>query len=402
MGMLDSSSAAGLFASTKSDTESYRAQLAQFALLKGADYLSENNQDAAIKEFKTALAFDSTNATAHTYLAQIYQRQGKNEDAIKELKKVVQNDLTSATARNNLGSAYLKDKQYDNAEKELTYAARLDLTDPLANYTLGLLYTETGRYTDAETSFTRAGNISRNDANIPYGLGVLYNKMGRPEAAVQQLQRALALNDDFAAANYELGAAYVKMGKTDEAKEQLSILSSKDTGLASDLEYLLNTPTIAYIDETNNESFNSGLGAGTPLWMLDPARLSTPNSTIEVAVAIQFTNAMDAASVMDASNWQISKARGGAGGYYNNSMPTNQNEVTIPACPISVTYDATTRQAKVYFFLNQTSGIDILNGNNGATIDPSHLVFKFSGKDAAGRKMDTSADEIDGYSIRAF
>ena len=83
-------------------------------------------------------------------------------------------------------------------------------------------------------------------------------------------------------------------------------------------------------------------------------------------------------------------------------MPVSPNEVTIPSRPYSVVYDATTRTAKVFFLVNQNSSIDIANGKFGATIDPSHLVFKFSGVDAAGRQMNTSADEVDGYSIWGF
>ena len=42
------------------------------------------------------------------------------------------------------------------------------------------------------------------------------------------------------------------------------------------------------------------------------------------------------------------------------------------------------------------------NAAGNATIDPSHIVFKFSGIDAAGRQMDTSGDEIDGAALKAF
>jgi hypothetical protein len=111
---------------------------------------------------------------------------------------------------------------------------------------------------------------------------------------------------------------------------------------------------------------------------------------------------MDAASVMNPANWEISRADGSEGGYYNSSMPASANEVSIPKRPFSVTYDPVTRQAKVFFILNQNGSIDIGNGNAGATIDPSHLVFKFSGIDASGRQMDTTGDQIDGYSIRAY
>jgi hypothetical protein len=77
-------------------------------------------------------------------------------------------------------------------------------------------------------------------------------------------------------------------------------------------------------------------------------------------------------------------------------MPTNTDrEVSIPKRPFSVTYDPATGQASVTFTVQQNAAGD-------ATIDPSHLVFKFSGKDSSGRQMDTTGDQIDGSASKAF
>jgi hypothetical protein len=104
---------------------------------------------------------------------------------------------------------------------------------------------------------------------------------------------------------------------------------------------------------------------------------------------------MDLASVTNTGNWTIGKAKGGVAGYYNNMVPTSANDVKIPSTPLSVTYNAYTGQATVSFMLNQ-------NATGDATIDPGHLVFKFTGKDANGRSMDTSADQIDSKAGTSF
>ncbi len=402
MATVDSTSSPNPFAAASEEVQAQRSRVAQFAMYKAAQKLSEGNEEEAIKEFKTVLAFDAQNATARTYLGRIYQGQGKMAEAIDQFKKVVQLDRLSVEARNNLGNAYVRDKQYANAQEEFEFAARLDPADPVADYTLGIMFTETDRFGEAEAQFNKVAKISPSDGNVPYSLGVLYNKMGRAEAAAKQLERALSLKTDFPAANYELGAAYVKMGETEKANKQLDILLTKDAGYAGDLLFLLDKPRISSIDGTKSLNFNAGLGAGTPVWMLNPQELSSPNASVRVAVAIQFTNEMDIASVMNPANWGISKAKDTKGGFYNNTLPIGPNEVTIPNRPFSVTYDPLTRQAKVFFILSQNSSIDFGTGNAGATIDPKHLVFKFSGVDAAGRQMDTSADQISGYSIRGF
>lgn len=404
-GMADmfSSSGAEAFASINDNVQAQRSQIAQYAIYKAATYLNDNKQDEAIKEFKKALAFDPQNATAHTYIGKIYQSKGKIAEAIKEFKSVVQNDRTSVTARNNLGNAYLQAKQYPDAEKEFKIAARMDPINPVADYTLGILYTQTDRFAEAEAQFNKVAKVSPRDGNVPYSKGALYNRMGRPDDAIKLLEKALTLKKDFAAANYELGAAYVKLGETDKAEVQLKILKTKNSSMAADLSFLLNKPKIMYMDATYSKGFNQILGPGTPLWMLDPTLLSTPDSSAKATIAIQFNNEMDVASVMNPANWEISRAKSAEGGYYNNTLPVDTSkEVSINKRPFSVTYNPTTRLASVVITLQQNSTIDIVNGNNGATIDPSHLVFKFSGKDAAGRQMDSAGDQVDGYNYKPF
>ena len=388
------SAAADAFFSVNDNAQAQRSQVALYALNKAATLWSANRPDEAIKEFKKVLAFDPQNTDAYASLGKIYQAKGDTAEAIKYFKTGVQLDRTSVTAHNNLGNAYLQAKQYGDAEKEFKISARMDPINPLADYTLGILYTQTDRFSEAEAQFNKVAKVSPRDGNVPYSLGVLYNKMGRQEDAVSQLQKALTLKTNFPAANYELGAAYVTLGETDKAAEQLSILEDKQSGFANDLSYLLNKPKISYIDTVNNKSFNQLLGPRTPLWMLDPTLLDAGASK-KISVAIQFSNEMDIGSVMNPANWEISRAKSAEGGYYNSTMPTTSNEVTIQKRPFSVTYDPETRQASVTFTVQQ-------NENGDATIDPSHLVFKFTGKDAAGRQMDTSGDQIDGYAGKAF
>jgi len=383
------------FAGINDNVQAQRSQVAKYALNKAATYWNAKKTDEAIKEFKKVLAFDPQNSDAIDSLGKIYQGKGDTAQAIKYFKFAVQINQTSVNAHNNLGNVYLQAKQYKDAEKEFKVSARMDPLSPLADYTLGILYTQTDRFTEAETQFNKVAKVSPLDGNVPYSLGVLYNKMGRPEDAAKKLEKALTLKKDFPAANYELGAAYVSMGETDKAAAQLKILDTKKSSFANDLSFLLNKPKMTYMDAANNRGFNNLLGARTPLWMLDPTLLSAPDSSKKVSVAIQFNNKMDIASIINPVNWEISRARSTEGGYYNSTMPVKSTEVTIPKRPFSVTYNPETRQANVIFTIQQ-------NAAGTATIDPAHLVFKFSGKDASGRQMDTTGDQIDGYAAKAF
>ena len=374
--------------------QSQRANLAQYAIQQAAYYLQNNNNDSAIKEFKKALAFDPENDTAHTYLGNIYLAQGKTKDAIKEFKESVRLQPLSVNALTNLGNAYIQDKNYTEAEKSLKNAARMDPLNPLPAYTLGHLYLNTDRLNEAEVQFKKAQKISPKDGNVYYSLGMLYNKQGKYEDAVANLQKSLTYKKDYAAANYELGVAYDGLGETDKAQQQLSILNSSDVTLAQDLRYAINKPKMISMDTSKSGGFVELLGAGTPLWALDPS-LIVPDSSKEFSITFTFSNQMDLTSVTNPLNWSITRAKGAESGYYNNSAPVSSKEVSIPKFPLSVTYNDLTQEATIKFRLNQ-------NSDGTATIDPSHLVFSFKGKDAAGRSMDTSNDEFDGYALKAF
>lgn len=374
------------------DSGEQRAQLAQYSILRAAAYLQDNKNEEALKAFQKALAFDPQNTTAQSYIGKLNLAKGNTFEAIKMFKRMSQADPTSVDAHMNLGNAYLQDKQYALSEKEFKAAAKLDPSDPLPPYTLALQYSNTNRLTEAENLLLKVKNIAPNDGNVYYALGTVYNKQGRSEEAAKSLQKSLTLKKNFPAANYELGVAYSSLGRTEDAQKQLSILQSSSPSLAKDLKFILEKPRIDFMDQDNNKGFNQLLGPGTPLWMLDPTLLFSDASK-QVSVAIQFNNEMDMTSVMNPANWEISRASNTEGGYYISQ--NTGKEVAIAKLPTFVSYNPETRQASVSFIVQQNSATN-------ATIDPSHLVFKFLGTDAAGRQMDTSGDEIDGAALKSF
>jgi len=376
------------------DQSAQRSQLAQYAIIKASQYLRDDHKAEAITAFKQALAFDPQNTTAISYIGNLNLALGNQFEAIKAFKELVRLLPDSVDARMKLGNAYLQDKQYDESEKVYEQAAKLDPTDPLPKFTLGMQYLDTDRLQDAETMFLEVQRLAPGDGNVYYGLGLLYNKQGKHEDAAKNLITALGLKPNFPAAKYELGVAFSNLGMQDEANAQLQSLINDGSSYAADLNYVLDKPRMVSIEVAPQSQFNLSLGAKTPLWTFDASFL-TPDTSKVVSVNIQFDKNMDAASVTNPRNWSISKAKGGVAGYYNSTVPTGASEVTIPSTPLAVTYNAYTGAATVSFMINQNATAD-------ATIDPGHLVFKFTGKDADGRSMDTSADEIDGAADQSF
>lgn len=383
------------FAVIGQDTSDQRAQLAQYSILRAAGYLQDNKNDEALKAFKQALAFDPQNSTAQSYIGKINLATGNNFEAIKAFKEMVRSQPGSVDAHMNLGNAYLQDKQYAASENEFMAAAKLDPSNPLPSYTLGLQYSNTNRLAEAESQFLKVQKISPKDGNVYYALGMTYNRQGRNEEAVASLEKALALKKDFLAANYELGVAYDALGNAEAAQGQLSILQKSNAAQTQDLQSILNKPAMISMSTKNSGGFIDILGPGTPLWMLDPTLLTAPNSSKTFSVTISFSTSMDPASVTNTQNWSIARSNSTEGGYYNNGMPLSAKDVVLPSNPESVRYNSLTGEATLNFRLNQ-------NINGDAVIDPSHITFKFSGKDSAGRDMDVTANEINAYTAAPY
>ena len=395
------------FMVTGQDTSGQRKQIAQYAIMQAAAYMQKNQNDQAIGSFKKALALDPQNATAYNYLGQIYLSQGKNADSIKAYQQLVRlqsntyladnsdNAPTIAEAHVSLGNAFLQDKQYASSEKEFKIASKLDPSNPLPPYTLGLQYSNTDRLSEAETQFLKVKKISPKDGNVYYALGMVYNKQGRYEEAVASLEKSQTLKKNFPAANYELGVAYDALGRTEDAQNQLSILQNSDTTQAQNLQTIINKPGMSSMNTKKSGGFSEILGPGVPLWMLDPTLLTNPGSGKTFSITIGFNTNMDAASITNTQNWSILRANSPGGGYYNNTMPLSSKDVALPSNPLSVTYNSVTQEATLIFRLNQ-------NASGDAVIDQKHIEFKFNGTDALGRTMDTSANEIDGYSVAPY
>lgn len=376
------------------DQSSQRSQLAQYAIARAAQNMKDDHKEEAITAFRQALAFEPKNTTALYYIGNLNLSLGNNFEAIKAFKEMARLQPDSVDAQMKLGNAYQQDKQYDQSEIVYEKAAKLDPTNPLPDFTLGMQYLNTDRLQDAETKFLKVQNLAPGDGNVYYGLGTLYNKQDKPEEAARNLITALALKPNFPAAKYELGVAFSNLGMQDEATAQLQSLIDDRSSYAGDLNYVLDKPRITSMEVAPQSQFNLSLGAQTPLWYFDASFLTASASKV-VSVNIQFDKNMDLTSVSNPANWTISKAKGGVAGHYNNTVPTSATEVTIPGTPLSVAYNAYTGEATVSFMLSQ-------NANGDATIDPGHLVFKFTGKDQNGRSMDTSADQIDGFAGESF
>ncbi len=393
-----SNSAIDNVANALSGQSSQNSSLAASALSRGATAAQAKNYDLAIREFRRAAAYNPADPTAYSYIGKIYSMQGMKTEAIQSYKKALQIDPQSDDTKLALANAYVDNKEYNNAEK---FLLELERNNPGAGEpptTLGYIYLEQGRLAEADTQFQNVIRIAPTSATARYNLGLVRSKQEDWEGAIKQYQLAVAMDPKHENARAEMARAYLGQGDTDNARVQYRELLSMDSSsahqLAFDVYHDINTPKILYADSARSD-FSSVLGPGTSLSGLDSS-LATPGASKVFKMSFAFNQEMDISSVLNPLNWTITQAQGGAAGFYNDANPTvNPNDVKIPIAPLSVTYDPSSNTATVYFRVTQ-------NDTGTGTIDPSHWVFQFNGKDATGRSMDTKGDQYDGHTIIPF
>ncbi len=385
-----------LFSATGgTEAQSYLSSLSQSALSNGTTLYQKGNYAAAAKEFQRAISLDPSkdNAVkAYKLLATTYIAAGKNDDAIKAYKSSIKTDPSNDETYVSLGNLYYNKGDYTNALKQYKTAAQISPTSSANAYSLAQGYLAVGDYKNAETQFQKVIRLSPKEYSGYYGLGQTYSKEGKSEAAVTQFQKVIKLKPTFYNAYVDLGSAYADLGKTDLANQQLAVLKKQSSSMATTLSaYITKVSKPKFLAAYSTGGFQPGLGPGTEVSSLD-SNLATPNSSTLFSMNFFFNKAMDVSSLVNPLNWSISKATyGSTGGAYNWGLASS-TDVPISPLPVSVQYDSKTSMVTVSFKITQ-------NADGNGTIDPSHLQFKFLGKDIYGNSMDTSADQYSGISL---
>lgn len=376
-----------LFSSTLLSATQYDS-LSASALGRAIDRYTEDNYDAAVKEFRRCIALSpySDNALkSFEYLANTLDKQGKTDEAIKACEQAIK-IFPSADGMNlGLGNLFYAQGRYSEATEQYKAAATKNPTASQNVYSLGQGYLSLGRYSDAETQFKKAIQLAPTDSGGYYALGQTYRKMGRLKEAQAQLEKAVSIKSDFENAHLELGMVYAELGKADMADEELKILKDSSSSLATDLATKIYETTKPRILTASSTDLLLSAPAETQVWSLDSA-LEAPGATKCFTVNFVFSKYMDAASVSSRQNWSINRSTEyRTGGLYNWGKITG-TEAGVSPTPLSVTYDSKSMTAKVTFSITQ-------NTTGNGTVDVSHLVFRFNGVDEYGTAMDPDADE---------
>jgi Flp pilus assembly protein TadD len=391
--IFDSSSADSLFSAATIRSNGFET-LANAALQRGINAFMDKDYERAVKEFKHSVGLgrnSSFAADAAQYLAMSYLQLEDPDNAVKAYQTAYTIDPSRDDLHVKLGNLYFSQEKYEDARREYAEAVRLN-PNTVNRYSLGQAYIELGRFADAETQYGEIQRLAPEQAGGYLGMGQTLSRQGRYEDAIAQFEAALGRDADLYDAYAQMGYAYADMGDMEDAQKMVDHLESVEQAEAADTlsRYMYKVDPPKMVFAQSGSTFPFSLGGGTPLMFLN-SYLVNAGASKTFTMTIQFDKAMDRDSVEDPANWLISRTAGeGPGQAYNFGLRIPSTEARIKAIPDAVTWDAENLTATVYFTVKQNAAAD-------ATIDPSHIEFKFSGKDIYGLRVDPKFDQFTGF-----
>jgi tetratricopeptide (TPR) repeat protein len=163
------------------------AENAESHVSMGYEALKEDRYDAAIQEFRAALAMDpSLVLRARFPLAVALFESHRPEDARREFEAVRKVTGDHPNVVYYLGRLDIESRNFPAAIEELNKAA-VKPPFPDTAYYLGFAYFKQGELAEASEV---ASNLNPDDARVLYQLGLVYRKQGREEEAKKTIARS--------------------------------------------------------------------------------------------------------------------------------------------------------------------------------------------------------------------
>jgi len=242
---------------------------AQHYLERGNAQLDKGNVDAAVLEYRNAVAKDAMFAPARLKLAEAYLRQGNGAGALAESVRAADLLPKDADAQLKAGSLLLLSGRADDAKgradkalainpknvdalvlranamaglrdldgalKEMEQALRLDPRSTFQT-SLGYIQAARGNLAEAETAFRQAVTVDPKSVGAQVALGQFLWSVGKPAEAESTLKSALVLDPANLLANRLLAVFYLRTDRAAEAepffKKVVEVVGDVDANLA--------------------------------------------------------------------------------------------------------------------------------------------------------------------------
>jgi tetratricopeptide (TPR) repeat protein len=189
----------------------------QFHYILGTIYVarsaSPQNNEAAMRSLRKAIAFDKNLTGAYHSLGIVYRRMNRLNDAAQMLEEAVRRDPSGYEIRRVLASVYRQmgntaaaQEQFRRVRedmKKVRHSQRLDYLvgeallrnpqNPVAHYQLGCFYLETNELAKAAAALQTAAQLDPRWAEVHDKLALVHERTGKTDEAEKERETAKRL-----------------------------------------------------------------------------------------------------------------------------------------------------------------------------------------------------------------
>jgi Flp pilus assembly protein TadD len=184
--------------------------------------------NAAIQEYRRALALDPRNSRALSLLAYKYVVLGWNEEARQILNEALKAAPNEAKLHVNLGLVYFQTGDYIAAEHELLTARRLSPTDTSILAPLADVYRRAKQFPEALRTLDEAIAAMPNIEALKVAKARTFLDMGNPDQAIEIANNLLKAAPDHPGALYARAMAEKAKGNYKPAIRDFEKIRAKD------------------------------------------------------------------------------------------------------------------------------------------------------------------------------
>lgn len=173
--------------------------------------------DDGIAQFREALRLDPHSAEAHNGLGTALGQAGNASESIEQFHLALEDRPGYAEAHNNLGTALLGEHSISEAEKEFKAAIEDNPDFAEAHNNLGSVYAAKGKTDEAMAEYRKAIAINPGHAPAYNNLGLALAAKGELDQAIAEFRKAVELEPARAEGESNLGRALMAKGSVGEA-----------------------------------------------------------------------------------------------------------------------------------------------------------------------------------------
>jgi len=197
------------------------ADIATLYFRFGKELLDRDEKEAAIEQFRKALAVAPDDARSYYNLGVALQAEGQPEAAIHHLQEAIRTDPEYAKAYVNLAVLLASRGDVEVAEAHLREALRIDPGLANAHSSLAKILVSQHKFPDAIRHYREALVADPQNAEVVNSLGVALRFHGKSDEAVVQFREALRIDPEMADAHNNLATELHARGNTAEAMGHL-------------------------------------------------------------------------------------------------------------------------------------------------------------------------------------